>query len=361
MSYNIKRITTLGMLVAMEVVLSRFLSIRIPPTAEYLIKISFAFLPVAVAAMLFGPLWGGICAALGDVLGALFFQAGSVFFPGFTVTAFLTGAVYGLFLYNRPVRIANALAASALVNIVCSFGLNSLWLYIMYAEGSVAMLPGRALNAAAMIVVSTLCVVFFYKVLAPQRAELTAGSKRALRLSAKSLINSAPALLEETGAGITENLLALPEYKHAATVFCYIGVEGELATSAIIAHALQQGKRVCAPRCESGGAMTAKLYSSEEELVKGRLGLLEPPESAPTVPSSEIDFAVVPALLCGRDFARIGKGGGYYDRYLASAAFTKAAIVPGKLLRRSLPRDKFDVLMDIIVTESETLRRDKTK
>ena len=345
------------MLVAMEVVLSRFLSIRIPPTAEYLVKISFAFLPVAVAAMLFGPLWGGLCAALGDVLGAVFFQAGSVFFPGFTATAFLTGAVYGLFLYNRPVKISNALAASVIVNAACSFALNSLWLYIMYGEGSVAMLPGRALNAAAMTVVSALAVVFFYKVLAPQRAALAAEHKRALRVSAKSVINSDPALFKDTGAAITERLLALPEYKEAETVFCYLGVEGELATDAIVADALRRGKRVCAPRCESGGVMEAKLYTPAAGLARGRLGLLEPLESAPTVPSGEIDFAVVPALLCGRDFARIGKGGGYYDRYLERAAFTKAAIVPSRLVRRTLPRDGFDVLMDIIVTESETLRR----
>ncbi|MDO4566303.1 MAG: ECF transporter S component, partial [Oscillospiraceae bacterium] len=68
MSYRIKRLCYLGLLTAMQVVLSRFLSINIPPTAEYLIKIGFSFLPIGVAAILFGPLWGGACAALGDVI-----------------------------------------------------------------------------------------------------------------------------------------------------------------------------------------------------------------------------------------------------------------------------------------------------
>lgn len=345
------------MLVAMEVVLSRFVSVRIPPTTEYLIKISFAFLPVAVAAMLFGPLWGGMCGALGDLIGALFFQAGSTYFPGFTITAFLSGAVYGLFLYNKPVKIPNALAASAIVNLVCSLGLNSLWLYIMYGEASVAMLPGRALNAAAMIVVTAIAVIFFDKVLKTQRQSLTADHKRALRRAAKQTLASQPDYCAQVSGAIAQRALELPEYIEAKTVFCYIGVDGEVLTDEIIAHALKTGKRVCAPRCEADYTMTARLFTSADCLEKGRLGLLEPSESAQIIPAGEIELALVPALLCGRDFHRIGKGGGYYDGYLVNCPAVRAALAPDKLLRRALPNDSFDAIMDIIVTEKETLRR----
>ena len=87
MKYNIKRIATLGLLIAMEVVLSRFLSIATP-----ILKISLAFIPVVAAAILYGPVWAGSVAALGDLLGALLFPIG-VYFPGFTVTAFISGMV----------------------------------------------------------------------------------------------------------------------------------------------------------------------------------------------------------------------------------------------------------------------------
>ena len=101
---NPRNVAQLAILVAMEVVLSRFLSINIWSN-----KIGFAFLPVAVTAMYYTPLTTGITAAVADMIGALLFPSGP-FFPGFTLTAFLGGIVYGLFLntlwlsmmYNSP-------------------------------------------------------------------------------------------------------------------------------------------------------------------------------------------------------------------------------------------------------------------
>ena len=84
---NTRTIAQLAILVAMEVVLSRFLSINIWSN-----KIGFAFVPVAVTAMLYGPLTTGLTAAAADLIGALLFPSGP-FFPGFTLTAFLGGVV----------------------------------------------------------------------------------------------------------------------------------------------------------------------------------------------------------------------------------------------------------------------------
>ena len=80
--------------VALEIVLNRFLSIN---THGW--KIGFSFVPVALCAILFGPLWAGGVNALADFMGAMLFPIGT-YHPGFTVVAFITGMVYGLFLYQ---------------------------------------------------------------------------------------------------------------------------------------------------------------------------------------------------------------------------------------------------------------------
>ena len=90
-----RSITALGLLVAVEIVLSRFCSIN-----AWDLKIGFSFLPVAVAAMRLGPLEAAVVAAVSDFVGAVLFPIGA-YFPGFTLTAFLSGLVFGWLLHRR--------------------------------------------------------------------------------------------------------------------------------------------------------------------------------------------------------------------------------------------------------------------
>ncbi|MDF2678515.1 MAG: hypothetical protein K0Q97_2867, partial [Bacillota bacterium] len=85
----------MGTLIAIEIVLSRFLSL-----SAWNMRIGFGFVPLAIAAMLLGPVKAGIVGAVADIIGAILFPTGA-FFPGFTLTAFLKGVVYGLFLYKK--------------------------------------------------------------------------------------------------------------------------------------------------------------------------------------------------------------------------------------------------------------------
>lgn len=94
--YDLRKLVVLAMLVAMTVVLERFLSIK---TAGW--KIGFAFVPPVVAAILYGPIESGIVYALADFIGAILFPFGT-YHPGFTIVAFLMGFVFGIFLNKRP-------------------------------------------------------------------------------------------------------------------------------------------------------------------------------------------------------------------------------------------------------------------
>ena len=81
-----------AVLLAMEVMLSRFFSIATPVT-----KFSFAFVPLAICGALFGPVYGGIMGGLADLLGAILFPIGP-YFPGYTLNNALHGVALGVAL-----------------------------------------------------------------------------------------------------------------------------------------------------------------------------------------------------------------------------------------------------------------------
>lgn len=140
----------MGLLVAMEIILSRLLAIRTP-----IVTIGLGFIPVSIAAILFGPLRGGIVGAAGDFIGALLFPIGA-YFPGFTVTAFCIGFIFGLFLRERPLRFHRVLIAVLLVNLICSLTIDTYWLYLITGKGVLALLPARLAKCAFMIPVQVL-------------------------------------------------------------------------------------------------------------------------------------------------------------------------------------------------------------
>ena len=105
-------------------------------------------MPVVVAAMLFGSLSAGLVAALGDFLGAILFPIGP-YFPGFTLTAFLTGLTFGVFLHRKrdALRVLGAVAVNQLV---WSLLLNTLWISILYGSPYKALLATRAIQCAIL-------------------------------------------------------------------------------------------------------------------------------------------------------------------------------------------------------------------
>lgn len=144
---------------------------------------------------------------------------------------------------------------------------------------------------------------------------------------------------------------ALPQYQTAKTVFCYVSFGSEPLTHALLARMRSDGKRVAVPRCEGGGVMKAKLISSPDELQKGMYGILEPSAAAPEVPFSEISLAVVPCVACDRTGMRLGRGGGYYDRFLESSSAYSVCLCYEALLMPQVPREAHDRAVNAVVTE----------
>ena len=155
--FDVKKLIQISLLIAIEVILTRFCSINTP-----IVRIGFGFLPIAIIAMMYGPLSAGISYAIGDILGMILFPTGS-FFPGFTLTAFLTGVVYGVFLYNKPKTWPRIIGAVLTVCLVLNLGLDTLWLSILMGQGYIALLPTRIMKAALMIPIQATIIGIIWK------------------------------------------------------------------------------------------------------------------------------------------------------------------------------------------------------
>jgi len=144
-------LTALALMTALEIVLSRFLSFNM-----WNMKIGFSFVPVVVSAVLFGPLAAASVAALGDFLGAILFPIGA-YFPGFTLTAFLTGLVYGFFLQKKQ-NWLRIVAAVGMNQFLLSLFLNTLWISILYGSPYVPLLATRLVQCVILTAVQLVCI-----------------------------------------------------------------------------------------------------------------------------------------------------------------------------------------------------------
>ena len=140
-------------MIALSVVFSKLLSINMS-----FLRIGFGFLPIAVLAILYGPLIAAIGYGVADLLGAWLLPTGT-FFPGFTVSAVLTGLIFGWILYKKEVTILRAFIASALVCLVVNLLLNTWWLTFIIGKGFKVLLASRAIKEAVAIPIMTFVIV----------------------------------------------------------------------------------------------------------------------------------------------------------------------------------------------------------
>ena len=140
-----RRLVLLGLMVALNVVLGRF-SIQLVPEVRLSI---LGFLPIALAGHLMGPLFGALTGAAGDIVNyMLFTHVYGAYFPGYTLTAALSGLWYGLMLYRRDVTWPRAILTILPVIVLGEMGLNSVWVWMMYRKTFWANLPMRLVTNA---------------------------------------------------------------------------------------------------------------------------------------------------------------------------------------------------------------------
>ena len=150
---NTRKLTSIALLIAAEVVLGR-LGIMTP-----IVAINFSFVPLVVNAILFGPITAAVSSGLADIIGSMMMPQGlGTYFPGYTISALLTGFIYGLILYKKPKKMSRIILASAVTSVVISLGLSTFWVYLMTGKGYLAILFTRTAQIAVMMPVKVFVI-----------------------------------------------------------------------------------------------------------------------------------------------------------------------------------------------------------
>lgn len=159
---------------------------------------------------------------------------------------------------------------------------------------------------------------------------------------------------ESASAVIAERVLSSSLFADSSVIFCYVSDRFEPDTLSLIKEALAAGKTVCVPRCYGNGKMDAAELRSLSDLTDDAFhGILQPDRVSAAIDPRKIDLSLVPCLAAGRRGERLGRGAGYYDRFLPLCSGKKACLCFDKMIIEAIPMDHYDVRMDHLFTESE--------
>lgn len=185
-----------------------------------------------------------------------------------------------------------------------------------------------------------------------QSDDLNAQKQAARRAARQLLAQISPQEFSAIGAAMWQTLQAQPAWQSAESVFCFVGALHEPDTMPILQGALSAGKQLLVPRIAGPGQMQLVPLQSLGQLQLGAFGILEPPQALPAIPAgSGVQLAVLPCLAAARSGARLGHGGGYYDRFLANYSGRRLILCPEALLAQSLPTGPLDEPAQAVLTE----------
>ncbi len=148
--------------------------------------------------------------------------------------------------------------------------------------------------------------------------------------------------------------IGLATYRYASVLLMYAPKPDEVDVTPIAKRALADGKKVAFPRCiPESHDMEYHLITSLDQLKKGAYGLLEPTPDLPVYDRESVEpsACIVPALVYDKRGFRLGYGKGYYDRYLGGYTGSKVGMIYSEFIIDQLPRGRFDLNVDFIVTE----------
>lgn len=184
-----------------------------------------------------------------------------------------------------------------------------------------------------------------------------AEKKRLLRAQVKQTLSALTQ--EQRLAGdeaMFERFLSLPQVERAETILMFWGIGQEPEVQRLFPRLLERGKRLALPRCLPEHGMEARLYSPDVPLVRHRFGMAEPSDRSPLVSQEEINLALVPAVCYDRSRRRLGRGGGYYDRWLEGFGGFTVGLCRACVLQERLPTQEWDRMVDMVITERDIIK-----
>ena len=177
-------------------------------------------------------------------------------------------------------------------------------------------------------------------------------TKEELRRSVRRLKQQyTPAQLEELSLPVIARLR--PRLVEAQTILAYYSLPDEVCTHQLIDELIADGKTVLLPKVLDAGRMELRRYTGPHDLTEGAYGIMEP-VGEPFTDYALIDIALIPGMAFDASGHRLGRGRGYYDRFLNS----QWSMVNGQWLIGLcfdfqkvpvLPSDDHDIPVDIVI------------
>lgn len=160
--------------------------------------------------------------------------------------------------------------------------------------------------------------------------------------------------VQQESQKIEELILQWPVYQQAQVVAGFFPTTGEPQIKALLSHAMTH-KKLLLPKVLGNGLMEFHPIYTFDALRPGAFGLMEPAVNAQPWLGEAPDLILVPGMAFNAQGERIGKGGGYYDRYLAK---TPESVFVGlgfslQMLAGTIPQHPHDVRMNYIVSPME--------
>lgn len=159
---------------------------------------------------------------------------------------------------------------------------------------------------------------------------------------------------------ISEKIVHLPEYVAARSVMGWMCFGAEFETDGWVRQVLADGKQLVLPRVNRATRQLEvyRVSDLERQIEIGSYGIREPiPARCELADLADIDFILLPGVAFGRDGARLGYGGGFYDKLLARLLHQPLLVAAAFSLQvvEGIPQEPTDRKVDRLITEHEII------
>jgi 5-formyltetrahydrofolate cyclo-ligase len=156
-----------------------------------------------------------------------------------------------------------------------------------------------------------------------------------------------------------DELCKQKEFRKAEVLMVFLSLPKEIDTTPLVLRAWQERKRVLAPKVswEQRRMLPIEIESLSQNLATTQMGIREPVNGQP-FPVANIDLVIVPGLGFDPFGHRLGRGRGFYDRFLGQPDFkgTRCAIAFEEQFVDMIPTGPYDVPVDMLVTDKRVRR-----
>jgi 5-formyltetrahydrofolate cyclo-ligase len=173
-------------------------------------------------------------------------------------------------------------------------------------------------------------------------------------------IKQLPMLKKEKDKRMIDTINSFPRFQIADEILFYMPIHGEVdITTLFIEH--KDTKKFVLPRVVNK-SKDLTLYQIEtlDDLVKGTFRIPEPKKALEKITPEKLDFIILPGIAFDLEGHRIGYGQGYFDRLLKKTNCPIIGVAYDFQIVENIGGEPHDVPVDMIVTESRTIRIKKT-